>query len=93
MKTATAKLVYRPVGLASGMISGAIAGLLFKQIWKRVSSGSADEAPSALSSDFGLREILLAAALQGAIYALVKALIDRSGARLFERATGTWPGN
>ena len=37
-------------------------------------------------------EILAAAALQGAIFAIVKALVDRSGAEGFRRLTGVWPG-
>jgi hypothetical protein len=37
--------------------------------------------------------MLMAAALQGAIYALVKATIDRAGAQAFERLTGEWPGD
>ena len=37
--------------------------------------------------------ILLAAALQGAIYAMVKALVDRGGARAFEKTFGEWPGD
>ncbi|WP_408632955.1 DUF4235 domain-containing protein [Mycolicibacterium mengxianglii] len=35
----------------------------------------------------------MAAAIQGAIYSVVKTLIDRQGARLFEKATGEWPGS
>lgn len=88
----SAKILYRPVGLISGMVSGALAGVLFKQIWKRVSRSSED-APSALKSEFPLREVLIAAALQGALYALVKALVDRGGARSFQKLTGEWPGD
>jgi hypothetical protein len=36
---------------------------------------------------------LAAAALQGALFGLVKAAIDRSGARTFEKITGSWPGD
>jgi len=39
------------------------------------------------------KEILLAAAVQGAIFSVVKTVIDRQGARLFEKATGEWPGS
>jgi hypothetical protein len=89
----SAKLLYRPIGLASSMASGALAGILFKQLWKRISPGADNEAPKALKSEFNLREVLLAAALQGALYALVKALVDRGGARAFQRLTGDWPGD
>lgn len=88
-----AKLLYRPIGLVNGVISGAVAGLLFKQIWKRLPSEHRDDAPKALESDFKLGEVLLGAAVQGALFAFVKALVDRGGARAFQRLTGEWPGN
>ncbi|WP_254406876.1 DUF4235 domain-containing protein [Streptomyces sp. GMY02] len=39
------------------------------------------------------REVLLAAAVQGAIFALVRSAVDRSGATAIERATDTWPSD
>ena len=74
-----AKLAYRPVGHRRQHRAGAIASALFKQIWKRVADK--DDAPDAMQSEYGLGQILLAATLQGAIFALVKALMDRGGAR------------
>ncbi|MFJ7271700.1 DUF4235 domain-containing protein [Streptomyces sp. NPDC099050] len=38
------------------------------------------------------KQILLAAAIQGAMFAVVKASVDRSGAVAIRRMTGTWPG-
>ncbi|MFF4449785.1 DUF4235 domain-containing protein [Streptomyces sp. NPDC001502] len=35
---------------------------------------------------------MLAAAIQGAVFAVVKASVDRSGASAIRRLTGTWPG-
>ena len=86
-----AKLAYRPVGLLASLASAAVAGAIFKRIWRRVAD--ADDAPGALQSEYPLRTILLAAALQGAIFATVKVLIDRGGARAFQRVTGEWPGD
>jgi hypothetical protein len=40
-----------------------------------------------------MREVVLAAALQGAIFAATKAAIDRAGARGFTKLTGSWPGD
>ena len=86
-----AKLAYRPVGIVASIAAGAIASAVFKQIWKRVSDQ--DDAPDALQSEYGIGQILLAATIQGAIFAAVKALIDRGGAKGFQRLTGSWPGD
>lgn len=89
----SAKLLYRPVGLVSSIVGGLIASLLFKQIWKRVSSGEDADPPGPLQSEYAFKEILVAAVLQGAIYSVVKTVIQRQGAKGFERATGEWPGS
>ncbi|MFC9948434.1 DUF4235 domain-containing protein [Streptomyces pratensis] len=83
------KIAYKPVGMALGAASGMIAGAAFKQAWK-VIEGEGD-APDALDEDRSWQQILLAAALQGAIFAVVKAAVDRSGAVATRRVTGVWP--
>ena len=37
-------------------------------------------------------EILAATAVQGAIFAVTKVVVDRAGAVVFQRVTGNWPG-
>ena len=86
-----ARLFYRPFGLMFSVLGGILAGAVFRQIWKRVSRK--EEPPNARASEYGLREILPAALVEGAIFGLVKAAVDRAGARTFEKATGTWPGD
>ncbi|MFF7341024.1 DUF4235 domain-containing protein [Streptomyces sp. NPDC008163] len=85
-----AKIAYKPVGLVLGAAGGMLAGMAFKQVWKVV-EGEGD-APDAMDEDRRWREILLAAAVQGAIFAVVKAAIQRSGAVSARRLTGSWPG-
>jgi len=85
-----AKIAYKPVGLVLGAAGGMIAGMAFKQVWK-VIEGEGD-APDAMDEDRRWKEILLAAAVQGAIFAVVKAAIERSGAVTARRLTGSWPG-
>jgi nitrate reductase gamma subunit len=85
------KLAYRPVGLGASLAAGAVASAVFKLVWRRVADE--EEAPSALESEYSMSEVVLAAAIQGLIFAAVKAFIDRSGAHLFQRLTGSWPGN
>ncbi|MFB9389141.1 DUF4235 domain-containing protein [Streptomyces coeruleoprunus] len=82
-------MLYRPVGLVLGLASGALAGALFGRIWAAV--GGEGDAPDPLDEDRAWKEILLAAAIQGAIFAVVRAVVDRSGAVGVRRLTGVWP--
>ena len=86
-----AKLLYKPFGLLFSVFAGILASTLFKHAWKRVSDK--EDPPKARESEYGWRELLTAAAIQGAVFGLVKAAIDRSGARAFESVTGKWPGD
>jgi F0F1-type ATP synthase membrane subunit c/vacuolar-type H+-ATPase subunit K len=86
-----AQLAYRPVGILAGVAAGAVSGAIFKQVWKRVARQ--DDAPDALQSEYSLVRVIVAASIQGAIFAAVKALVDRLGAQGFQRLTGEWPGD
>ena len=84
------KLLYKPVDLIAGMVGGLLAGLIFKRVWKLIGRG---DAPRPTDERRGWGEILLAAMLQGAIFALVKAAVDRGAAEGTRRLTGIWPGD
>jgi Protein of unknown function (DUF4235) len=86
-----AKVLYTPLGVLFSVLGGIIAGAIFKQIWRRVAGE--DDAPGARESEYGWKEFLPAAAAQGAVFGLVKAAVDRGGARGFEKLTGVWPGD
>jgi hypothetical protein len=83
------KVAYKPVGLLLGIAAGTVAGIVFKEVWK-LASGD-DDAPNATDENRGWGEILAAAAIQGAIFAVVKALVDRGGATGVKKLTGEWP--
>ncbi|MFD8308376.1 DUF4235 domain-containing protein [Streptomyces sp. NPDC059690] len=84
------KIAYKRVGLALGAASGMLAGAAFKQAWKIL--GHDEDAPDATDEHRSWTEVLLAATLQGAIFAGVEAAVDRTGATATRRLTGTWPG-
>jgi hypothetical protein len=83
------KVLYKPVGFLLGAAAGMIAGMVFKQVW-RLASGD-DDAPAPMDETRGWGEVLAAAALQGIIFAVVKAAIDRGGAESVRKLTGRWP--
>ena len=91
--TKTAKILYKPWGIIASLLGGLVAGRVFQQVWKRVDPQRPDDPPQPLQSEYSLRKILIAALVQGAIFYVVRALINRGGARAFERWTGEWPGD
>ncbi|MEV5953889.1 DUF4235 domain-containing protein [Streptomyces sp. NPDC051987] len=84
------KIAYKPVGLALGAVAGLAAGALFKQTWKVL--GHDEDAPDATDEDRSWGEVLLAATVQGAVFAVVRAAVERAGATGVRGLTGTWPG-
>lgn len=81
--------MYKMVGLVSSLLSAMLAGMIFKQVWKRA-MGQQD-APEPTDEERSWREVLPAAAAQGALVGLVKALISRGEAAGIRRVTGSWP--
>ena len=84
------KLLYKPFGIVVSVLGGVIAGAIFKRVWKL--AAHEDEAPDATDAQRGWGEVLIAATLQGAIFALVKAATDRGAASATRKLTGFWPG-
>ncbi|MGC9665776.1 DUF4235 domain-containing protein [Planosporangium sp. 12N6] len=83
------KVLYKPLSLALGVAGGLLAGVVFKQVWKVVAGE--DEVPDATSPEHTWAEVLTAAAIQGAVFAVVRAAVDRGGAVGVRKLTGEWP--
>ncbi|MFG3442214.1 DUF4235 domain-containing protein [Nonomuraea sp. NPDC047897] len=75
--------VEKATSLGMGMLSGALAAALFKRVWK-LASGQ-DDAPDADDLGRGWKEVVVAAAIQGALFGAVKAAVHRAGAQTFQR--------
>ncbi|HVL85927.1 MAG TPA: DUF4235 domain-containing protein [Pseudonocardia sp.] len=87
--TGLAKVAYKPVGLLFGMVGGLLAGKVFGIVWKNVSGE--DETPQPLSDEYPTWEVLLAATLQGAVFALIKTAVDRYGMKAVRRVVDSPP--
>ena len=85
------KLLYKPMAMLISVLGGMLAGTIFRKAWKIVARE--DDAPKATDAQRGWPEILLAAALQGMIFAVVKAAVDRGAAGGTREITGIWPGD
>ncbi|SBV26699.1 Protein of unknown function [Micromonospora krabiensis] len=89
MSKAINRAAYKPVGVLLGLAAGMLAGNIFRQVWKLTAGDG--EAPNPTDEDRRWGEILAAAALQGAIFSVVRAAVDRGGAVGVRRLTGRWP--
>ncbi|MFI9640670.1 DUF4235 domain-containing protein [Micromonospora sp. NPDC051925] len=89
MSKGIGRTAYKPVGVLLGLAAGTLAGAIFRQVWKATAGDG--EAPDPTDEDRRWGEILAAAALQGAIFSVVRAAVDRGGAVGVRRLTGHWP--
>lgn len=69
------RLVAKPAGMAAGALGGAA----FKSVWRRADRGR--EVPEAGDTARSWRAVLLAAALQGAVFAVIHAVVERYASR------------
>ena len=67
------KLVYKPLGAVLSILGGVMASFLFTRLWKSITGD--DEAPKATQEHRSWGDVLTAAAVQGAIFGLVKRRI------------------
>jgi hypothetical protein len=89
MNQVAAKIAFKPVGFLLGLAASAVSAAAFRALWKQI--GGSDHAPDARDPDHDWVEVVVAAALQGAIFASVRAAVERAGAAGMGRATGAWP--
>ena len=82
-------LIYKPIGTILGILGGLIGRQIFNQIWQRVDH---EEPPEPTTRDSSPARVYAAVALQGLIFAVVKAIIQRGGARTWNYFLGVWPG-
>jgi len=77
-------LLDRLLSLGLSLVSGVLAGAMFKGVWKLITrEDDAPQAtdPQATDPQRSWKEILPAAALQGAVFAAVKAAVERGTAQ------------
>jgi Protein of unknown function (DUF4235) len=84
-----AKVFFAPISLAGGLLAGFAAQKVFSQIWGLIDE---EEPPDGSIRRASWVKLLLAAALQGAVFRMVKAAADRGSRHAFATVTGTWPG-
>lgn len=83
------KLLFRPVAIVSGLLAGIIGRRTFALLWRAVDD---QEPPQPENRRASLGKLTLALSLQGAVFSVVKGLVDHVSRQGFARFTGRWPG-
>ncbi len=85
-----AKLFYKPFSIVLGAIASRVVGKLFESTYER-RHGTGPPTPTTQDATWG--QVLGAAGLRAATFAVTAAAIDRAGAKAFRNLTGFWPGS
>lgn len=84
------KVIFAPIGILAGLAAGFAAQKGFERVWALIDE---EEAPEVDNRDVSYPKLVAALAIEGAIFRLVKGIVDR-GARVgFASLTGSWPGD
>lgn len=83
------RILFAPISVAFSFLAGLVGKRLFEHLWAAIDENEPPEPGHRQSS---LRKIVVAAALQGAVFRVVRALTDRGTRRAFAGVTGSWPG-
>ena len=83
------KLFFVPIGVGAGLAAGMVGRKLFEQIWGMIDK---EEPPDPKHREISVAKMMVALALEGAIFRAVRGLADHGSRRSFARLTGSWPG-
>ncbi|HEY7151753.1 MAG TPA: DUF4235 domain-containing protein [Solirubrobacterales bacterium] len=83
------KFLFLPLSLAGGLLAGLLGKRLFEGLWGLVDD---EEPPDAEHKEIDYVKLVIALALEGAIFRVVKGFFDHGARHGFERLSGSWPG-
>jgi len=83
------KLIFAPISIVLGLIAGILGKKIFEAAWGLVDD---QEPPSPEHREFSWPKLVVALVVEGAIFRLVKGLVDHGTRVSFARMTGSWPG-
>jgi hypothetical protein len=83
------KFLFIPFSIVAGLIAGQISKKIFDGLWRLFDD---QEAPEAEHREISIVKLVLALAIEGAIFRAVRGLADHNSRKAFQRVTGSWPG-
>jgi hypothetical protein len=83
------KVVFAPIGILAGLAAGFAAQKGFERIWAAFDD---EDPPEVEDRDVSYPKLIAALAIEGAVFRLVKGMVDRGARVSFASTTGVWPG-
>jgi hypothetical protein len=83
------KVIFTPVSIVSGLLAGLIASQIFERLWSVIDD---QDPPDPKYREIEWPKLIVAMLLQGAIFRVVRGVVDHQLRRGFQRYTGAWPG-
>ncbi len=84
------KLLFTPISIGSGLVAGIIGRKLFGLVWGLVDD---EEAPKPEHRRVEPVKLVTALAIEGALFALIRGMVDHGSRHAYLRLTGEWPGD
>ena len=82
-------VLFAPVGIGAGLVAGFAAQKAFEALWGVFDD---EEAPEPDQREIEWPKLLAALAIEGAVFRIVKGVVDRGARSGFASLTGRWPG-
>lgn len=86
---AVVKALFVPISISGGLLAGLLGKKIFQQVWGMLDD---EEPPGSEHREIDYRKLVMALALEGAIFRLVKGFADHGMRQGVSRLTGEWPG-
>jgi hypothetical protein len=83
------KLVFLPISIISGLVAGQLSKKLFDFIWGRFDD---QDAPQPEHREISVPKLVVALVIEGALFRVIRGLVDHGSRHSFAKATGNWPG-
>lgn len=84
------KFLFAPISIGAGLLAGLVAQKIFERLWAVIDD---EDPPEPDNREVPVLKLLVALAVEGAIFRLVKGLTDRGARKGFATLTGAWPGD
>ena len=86
---AVVKTLFVPVSISGGLLAGLLGKKIFQEVWGMIDD---QEPPDSEHREIDYGKLVMALALEGAIFRIVKGFADHGMRQGVVRLTGEWPG-